>query len=148
MGSRSSYRRWPARALTVGVLGVMAFGAPGCGDGPTTTEPPPLPKVTVSATEPARAEQGETLDVHILGEGFVDDAVVSWRRHGSADPLIVVEQVTFVSATELIASILVGAEADVAEYDVVVQSERMAVEGDRHAALRGEQLHAHLRGVG
>jgi hypothetical protein len=129
MTSRSSYRRWPARSLAVGVLGFIAFGAPGCGDGPTTTEPPPLPKVTVSATEPARAEQGETLDVHILGEGFVDDAVVSWRRHGTADPLIVVEQVTFVSATELIASILVGAEADVAEYDVVVQSERIAVEG-------------------
>jgi uncharacterized membrane protein len=129
MRSRSSYRRWPARTLAVGVLGVMAFGAPGCGDGPTTTELPAQPKVTVSATEPARAEQGETLHVHILGEGFVDDAVVSWRRHGTADPLIVVEQVTFVSATELIASILVGADADVAEYDVVVQSERIAAEG-------------------
>jgi len=129
MRSRSSYRRWPGRALAVGVLGVMAFGAPGCGDGPTTTEPPPLSKVTVSTTEPARAEQGETLDVRILGDGFVDDAVVSWRRLGTADPLIVVEQVTFVSATELIASILVGAEADVAEYDVVVQSERITAEG-------------------
>jgi uncharacterized membrane protein len=129
MRSMSSYRRWPGRALAVGVLGVMAFGAPGCGDGPTTTEPPPPPTVTVSATEPARAEQGEALDVHILGEGFVEDVVVSWRRNGAADPLIVVEQVTFVSATELIASILVGAEADVAEYDVVVQSERVSGEG-------------------
>jgi hypothetical protein len=129
MTSRCSYRRWRGRALAVGVLGVMAFGAPGCGDGPTTTELSPPPKVTVSATEPARAEQGETLDVHILGEGFVDDAVVSWRRHGTADPLIVVEQVTFVSPTELIASILVGAEADVAEYDVVVQSARISGEG-------------------
>jgi hypothetical protein len=129
MRRRSSNRRWSGRALAMGVLGFMAFGAPGCGDGPTTTELPPPPKVTVSATEPARAEQGETLEVHILGEGFVDDAVVSWRRHGSADPLIVVEQVTFVSATELIASILVGADADVAEYDVVVQSERISAEG-------------------
>jgi hypothetical protein len=129
MRSRSSYRRWPARALAMGVLGFMAFGAPGCGDGPTTTELPPPPKVTVSAMEPARAEQGETLEVHILGEGFVDDAVVSWRRDGVAEPLIVVEQVTFVSATELIASILVGADADVAEYDVVVQSERISAEG-------------------
>jgi hypothetical protein len=131
MTSRSSCRRWPARSLAVAVLGLMAFGAPGCGDGPTTTttEPPPLPTVTVSATEPARGEQGETLDVQILGEGFVDDAVVSWRRHGAADPLIVVEQITYVSATELIASIQIGAEADVAEYDVVVQSARIAGEG-------------------
>jgi uncharacterized membrane protein len=129
MRRMSSSRRWPGRALAVGVLGFMASGASGCGDGPTTTELPAPPKVTVSATEPARAEQGETLEVQILGEGFVDDAVVSWRRNGAADPLIVVEQVTFVSATELIASILVGADADVAEYDVVVQSERIAVEG-------------------
>jgi uncharacterized membrane protein len=129
MRIRTSYRRWPARALGVGVLSVMAFGAPGCGDGPTTTETPPQPEVTVSATEPARAEQGETLDVRILGEGFADDAVVSWRRHGTVDPLIVVEQVTFVSETELIASVVVGAEADVSEYDVVVRSERVGVEG-------------------
>lgn len=108
------------------MIALVALGAPSCSDGPTTT---PLPEVTVSATEPARAEQGETLDVRILGAGFVDDAVVSWRRHGSADPLIVVEQVEFVSATELIASIMVGAEADVTEYDVVVHSERIAVEG-------------------
>jgi uncharacterized membrane protein len=113
----------------IAVLGLMALGASGCGDGPTTTELPPPPKVTVSATEPARAEQGETLEVRILGEGFVDDAVVSWRRNGAADPLIVVEQVTFVSATELIASILVGADADVAEYDVVVRSQRISGEG-------------------
>jgi uncharacterized membrane protein len=113
----------------IAVLGLMVLGASGCGDGPTTTELPPPPKVTVSATEPARAEQGETLDVHIRGEGFVDDAVVSWRRNGAADPLIVVEQVTFVSATELIASIRVGADADVAEYDVVVQSQRISGEG-------------------
>jgi hypothetical protein len=121
----ASGRRTPA----IAVLGFMVLGASGCGDGPTTTELPPPPKVTVSATEPARAEQGETLDVHILGEGFVDDAVVSWRRNGAADPLIVVEQVTFVSATELIASILVGADADVAEYDVVVRSQRISGEG-------------------
>jgi uncharacterized membrane protein len=129
MPNRSSYRRWPARALAGGVLVVMAFGAPGCIDGPTPSDLPGPPRITVSATEPAWAEQGETLDVHILGEGFVDDAVVSWRRLGTADPLIVVDQVTFVSATELIASIRVGAEADVSEYDVVVRSERIAVVG-------------------
>jgi hypothetical protein len=126
MPSRKTYGPSHKGLLALAVIALVAWGAAACGDGPTTTN---RPEVTVAATEPARAEQGETLDVRILGEGFVDDAVVSWRRHGTADPLIVVEQVKFVSATELIASILVGAEADVAEYDVVVQSERIAAEG-------------------
>jgi len=127
MSRRTTYGPGLRGLLAIAMIGLVASGAPGCDDGPSDL--PPDPKVTVSATAPARAEQGETLDVHILGKGFVDDAVVSWRRHGADDPLIVVEQVTFVSATELIASVLIDAEADVSEYDVVVQSARLAVEG-------------------
>jgi uncharacterized membrane protein len=119
---------WPKRVLPLALVGFVASGAPGCGDG-RVTEPIPLANLTVSAAEPASGEQGETLDVRILGEGFVRDAIVSWRRGGSANPAIAVEQVAFVSESELIASIVIAPDADVAEYDIVVRRDRGSGEG-------------------
>jgi uncharacterized membrane protein len=131
---------WPVRAHTpcdhrrrrkspsAALVAVLVVLAPGCGDG-STTEPAAVAEVTVSAVEPAAAEQGETLEVRILGERFADDALVSWTRNGVPSPLIVVEEITFVSETELIASISVAPEAEAGQYDVVVRSERSSGQG-------------------
>jgi uncharacterized membrane protein len=128
MRSKRTYGPGPGSLLRLAVIGLVILGGPGCGDAPVT-EVVALARVTVSTAEPARGEQGESLDVRILGERFAQDAVVSWRRGGTADTMIVVEQVTFVSETELIASIRIGREADVAAYDVAVRSGRSAGEG-------------------
>jgi hypothetical protein len=81
-------------------------------------------RIVVAESGPREAGQGETREVRIFGSGFRQGDEAVWERHGDAYDGVVVQKTEFVSAEELIATISVDAEAEVATYDVVVSRPR------------------------
>jgi hypothetical protein len=76
---------------------------------------------TVTAVSPAHAHKGEAgVQVTITGSGFTPGAQAAWERGGVADPGIQVLGTQYISPTQLVATISVGTEADVALYDISV----------------------------
>ena len=76
---------------------------------------------SVTATDPSYGHQGDSLlAVTITGSGFSPGAVASWERGGVTDPKVHVNSTTYVSATQLTASITIASDASVALYDVAV----------------------------
>src|SRR6187549_3681304 len=43
------------------------------------------PGLTVSATNPSFADRGTTVDIHVIGKGFVAGAQATWLLHGVAN---------------------------------------------------------------
>jgi hypothetical protein len=87
----------------------------GRGGGGNTSGP------AVTAADPAWANRGETgRQVHILGSGFEPGSEVSWQRSGTPSADVIVSAVSFVSSTELVATVDVAVDAELAYYDVVV----------------------------
>jgi probable HAF family extracellular repeat protein len=76
--------------------------------------------LAVTSTEPAFGERGTRLQVRVRGSGFDPTAEAAWERNGTVDPRVRVISTTFVSSTEVIADIEIGADADVDLYDVSV----------------------------
>lgn len=77
------------------------------------------PGVTVSSTRPSYADRGTTVDVHVIGTGFVAGAQATWLLRGVADPARVrTNSTTYVSSTEVVANITVSSDADLAYWDV------------------------------
>jgi hypothetical protein len=82
---------------------------------------PASTSVAVASTSPAFGDQGTTIDVHILGTGFTSGAQATWLLHGVADPAHVrTNSTTFVSSTELVASITIASDAQLSFWDVQV----------------------------
>lgn len=120
--------------LLVGVL-----LAPGCGDRPS---PSPLggpdfarggngnggnggaggDEVVVASVDPDTARQGQTLDVLIEGEGFVDGSVVEWELDGVPTSDIATNQVSVVNSRRLRANITVSDAAATERFDIVVRT--------------------------
>jgi uncharacterized membrane protein len=96
--------------------------------------------ISVASADPAEGEQGRTLKVRITGAGFLDDAVPTWERDGVADTLIVVDQVVFVSDTELRATVRIGRETGLGPYDVAVTSKRKKGIGSEEPKGVGEDV--------
>jgi uncharacterized membrane protein len=122
-GSTAIHWRWQSVLL----IGLLAFAALGCSELATEADRAPAGfdvPISVHAVHPAVGGQGQTVEVRILGEGFVNGAVPTWERGGVADTLISVGQVVFVSDSELLATVAIGLAADPAEYDVVVSRTR------------------------
>jgi len=87
------------------------LAAKGGGGGP--------PKVT--ATDPDSGQQGQRLNVRVLGSGYNTTAVATWERNGVPDAKVTVNSTTFVSSSEVIADISIAADADTVLYDVAVE---------------------------
>lgn len=76
---------------------------------------------TVSSATPAWGNKGQTGEqVRILGSGFEPGAQVTWQRNGVPDPRITVTATTYVSPSEMIATVDIATEADLAFYDIAV----------------------------
>lgn len=75
---------------------------------------------SVTATNPSYGHQGDNLTVTITGSGFSLGDKASWERNGVADPKIIVTSTTYVSSTQLTASITIASDANIALYDVAV----------------------------
>src|SRR3712207_454981 len=80
---------------------------------------------TVSGANPSYGRQGEVgYHVTIIGSGFEPGAQATWERGGVADPKVRVTSTDYVSSTELVATIDIASDADLALYDVAVTSGR------------------------
>jgi uncharacterized membrane protein len=123
---------FPSRAIA---LVFMVVATHGCGDLATASQAGD--PIHVSAVEPAEGDQGQTLYIRILGEGFAEGDAPTWEREGVPDPLITVDDVILVSSTELRARISIALTADAASYDVAVNRDRkkgIGTEDDRAVA--------------
>src|SRR3982751_5741375 len=95
---------------------------------PTVPAAPPAPLearaatgISVSAARPSYADRGTTVDVHVIGTGFVAGAQATWLLRGVANPAKVrTNSTTFVSSTELVANVTVSSDADLAFWDVQI----------------------------
>jgi hypothetical protein len=76
---------------------------------------------TVSSTQPSYAYRGTTVDVHVIGRGFVAGAQATWLLHGVANSAKVrTNSTTYVSSTDVVANITVSSDADLALWDVQI----------------------------
>jgi hypothetical protein len=75
----------------------------------------------VSAAAPAFGHRGDTGElVTITGSGFAPGAIASWEEGGVTSGKVVVRNTQFVSSTQLVATIDIAADADLALYDIAV----------------------------
>lgn len=80
----------------------------------------PPPSVTVTSTDPTYAFQGDSvLTVRVKGTGFAVGAHASWQINGDTTHVHEIST-SFVSSTEVVATIKVDVDAPTALYDVVV----------------------------
>lgn len=78
----------------------------------------------VNAAEPNSAPPDVTLDVRVIGTGFVDGSAVEFLLAGKSTPKIVTDSSTWIDPENIIASITISADADVALYDIAVRPPR------------------------
>jgi uncharacterized membrane protein len=153
MKSCSRYRTTGPVARPVGPRGrdsawaLVSFallGAAGCGEGPIEVlhvDPvDPIVPIVVQSAAPAQGEQGAMLEVTVTGSGFPDDPEVSWERSDLTHPQIAVQEVVFVSASELRATIGIDRDAELGTYDIVVTSRRKKGVGSEDEMGVGEDL--------
>jgi hypothetical protein len=80
-----------------------------------------VPGPSVTAANPSYGHEGQVSEsVAITGSGFAPGAQASWERNGITDPNIQVTSTTYISSTQLNATITISADAAVALYDVAV----------------------------
>lgn len=102
----------------------MAFGCADPVQAPVLPTVPSLGKApsgpAVSGAAPAYGRQGEVgEEVTITGSGFAPGAVATWSRDGDTTKVLV-RSTRFVSSTQLVATIDIAADADLAFYDIAV----------------------------
>lgn len=112
--------------LTLGLVTVLSVSF-GCAD---PVQAPVLPTAaslgkapsgpSVSAATPPYGRQGETGErVTISGSGFAPGAVATWSRGGDTTKVIV-RSTEYVSSTQLVATIDIAPDAELAFYDIAV----------------------------
>jgi uncharacterized membrane protein len=80
-----------------------------------------LAQVKVTAATPSSTYQGTTLDVVVTGSGFDLTAKAQYLVSGTTNPGgITVTRVVFRKSTEIVTTIVVTDEADLASFDIVV----------------------------
>lgn len=131
------------RAPHLAPLALLAFllvPPAGCSDGPAAVEEEPTAEV--HSLEPWDAGQGETVEVRIRGSGFAQGDVAVWERGGNPAGGVVVQETRFVSPTELVATVRIGADALPDAYDVAIRTPR-----DRKKGITTEIFNV-LHGIG
>jgi len=120
--------RPPRTSLRLGLATVLiaSFGcadpvqAPVLPTAPNLGKAPPIGGPSVSAAAPAYGRQGETgEDVTITGSGFAPGAVATWSRNGDTSK-VTVRSTRYVSSTQLVATLDIAPDADLAFYDITV----------------------------
>jgi hypothetical protein len=120
---------YAARSIFVCGILLAGFGLSGCREDRLIDVSPQAAKggagggseIRVAAVNPSRGEQGTVdLDVTITGSGFAAGAEASWELGGAPSQKVVVTQTRYVSAKEVIATIQIAEDADLAFYDVAV----------------------------
>jgi hypothetical protein len=118
------------RASLCLVSAVVLAASLGCTDSAPVAVLPTGPQLakggggtSVSSATPAYGLQGTVgKEVTITGSGFAAGDVAKWERGGVPDTKVVVRETRFVSSTQLVATIDIDADADLAFYDIAVYS--------------------------
>jgi hypothetical protein len=76
--------------------------------------------VTVTTVIPSEAPRSVTLDVQINGSGFDKGSKVTMPLRGVDDPRVRINSTRYVKSTQVIASVTISSDAELAGYDVVV----------------------------
>jgi hypothetical protein len=77
--------------------------------------------LAVSSVSPTFGDQGTTIDVHVLGNGFAAGAQATWLLHGVADPTHVrTNSTTVISSSEIVANVTIASDATLDFWDVQV----------------------------
>lgn len=118
---------------TLGVISAVALAvAFGCTDPVGERVMPTAPQlakggggtgggVSVSSATPAYGQQGTVGEqVTVIGSGFAAGDELTWERGGVADAKIIVRETRVVSSTQLVATIDIAADAELAFYDIAV----------------------------
>src|SRR6476620_4115721 len=119
--------RFAVTCLVSGAVLAVACSAPSL-DSPVAPTGPLFGKgaaqgPSVSSTLPKYADRGTTVDVHVIGAGFVAGAQAQWLLHGVGNPAKVrTNSTTYVSSTEVVANITVSSDADLAFWDVQIMA--------------------------
>lgn len=119
--------RTPSGALgsVAGLL--LASLVASCGESPTNA--PEIQTVvleakgggpSVDAADPPEGSQGATLEVRVLGSGFDNGSHVGWLLNGVPAGKIQTLSTSYVSRSELVATISIDADADLDAYDIEV----------------------------
>jgi hypothetical protein len=127
-----SARALPVRRLAGASLASLGLLAGACmnrsADAPTAAPAAPLAAraaqgPTVTVTSPQFGNPGTTLDVRVLGSGFVAGAQATWLLRGVANPAKVrTNSTTYLSSTEVVANITISGDADLAFWDVQIMA--------------------------
>jgi hypothetical protein len=119
--SGAGFRGWTGLAGAAGAAAVGLALLAGCSD--RATEPAALvpEDATITQVIPGQAGQGERVEIQILGSGFQPGDSLVWERNGDPAPAVVVEQVTYVSAGQMVATIRIEEDAPAVSYDIVVR---------------------------
>lgn len=78
----------------------------------------------VNAAEPNSAPPDITLDVRVIGTGFVEGSAVEFLLAGQSTPKVVTNASTWIDEENIIANITISADADLALYDIAVRPPR------------------------
>lgn len=77
--------------------------------------------ISVTSADPPYGNPGATgKQVRIFGSGFAPGDQAAWQRGGVNDPKIQVQSTQFVNSTELMATISIAGDAQLAFYDIAV----------------------------
>ena len=118
---------------TLGLVSAVVLASSlGCTDSGTVPVLPTGPQfakggggggTSVSSATPSYGLQGTVgKQVTIAGSGFASGDVAKWERGGVPDAKVVVRETRFVSSTQLVATIDIAADAELAFYDIAVYS--------------------------
>lgn len=109
------------RAAAYAVTTAAALAA-GCSSSPSGlgADQPSAAAPTIAGSDPAYAHRGDSVVVAVTGANFVSGAQVAVRHGGAADPKVQVLGTTFVSASQVKATLKVDAATTLQAYDIVV----------------------------
>jgi probable HAF family extracellular repeat protein len=111
--SHDSLRFYPA--WLGGLTTAAVIGCSGGGTDPVPPPPPPPPVLTVTSINPTSGFRDGTMDVHVLGTGFESSS-----RVVIATTKVRTNSTSFVSATDLLASITIEPDTPIGPYGVQV----------------------------
>ncbi|MCZ6754491.1 MAG: peptidoglycan DD-metalloendopeptidase family protein [Gemmatimonadetes bacterium] len=112
------------------VLTLCSTLAWSCADSPLAPNSPELAKggggggPSVDAAIPDSASVDTTLNIRVVGSGFVKGSVVKFLFNGEATPKLVTGPSTFVDKNTLIVTLIIAVDAELGAYDVEVTTPR------------------------